>query len=416
MDVVGTNNLGVGVNAGLEPTAAGPVLDITQSVVGRRADPGSDLLECRIASDIQGLEVLGKGLKDVVNELTDGLSVALIGIEKARRRCGNSLSVKTNTSKRPQTRGTVNVQGNGTVFCEVNCARGVDGTLATDSLVALLDEVPESASLRAERVRPGASLQVEFAIGRDRVGVIVVVGGNGLGEELDEGVRIVEDLITNSAVVDPLARGKCELACVREAAEAGFLADAGPHKQLRAEKSTGRENNASAFGDFDNRSGVRARELDLDASCGLTVTDHANNLGSSLKMEVRALERRLEVGLNGSAPLATLVVVDGVSKNLSLLVVLPAIVQANFSVACTIDEPLFGSFEATLQVALAICRWVVGRRLLGMNLCNRTLHVGVLPSSGKVQVPIRCGGLEEETSVDGSVATNCATLEGVHNI
>lgn len=62
----------------------------------------------------------------------------------------------------------------------------------------------------------------------------------------------------------------------------------------------------------------------------------------------------MEVGLDGSTSLTTLVVVDGVTKDLSLLVVLPVIVQTDLSIASTFDEPLLGSFETTLQVALAI--------------------------------------------------------------
>lgn len=44
VDVVGANDLRIGVHASVKPAARRPVLDVAKSVVGRRANPGSDLL------------------------------------------------------------------------------------------------------------------------------------------------------------------------------------------------------------------------------------------------------------------------------------------------------------------------------------------------------------------------------------
>ena len=58
----------------------------------------------------------------------------------------------------------------------------------------------------------------------------------------------------------------------------------------------------------------------------------------------------------------------------------------------------------------------VGGRLLGVDLSNGALHIRVLPPLREVQIPVRSRRLEEETSVDSTVATNCAALEGIDNV
>ena len=51
-----------------------------------------------------------------------------------------------------------------------------------------------------------------------------------------------------------------------------------------------------------------------------------------------------------------------------------------------------------------------------MDLRNGTLHVRILPAGREVEVPVRCWGLEEETSVDSRVSVNCTALEGIDNV
>jgi hypothetical protein len=47
---------------------------------------------------------------------------------------------------------------------------------------------------------------------------------------------------------------------------------------------------------------------------------------------------------------------------------------------------------------------------------NGILHVRVLPAGREVEVPIRSWGLEEETSIDSCVTTNCAALKGIDDV
>ena len=103
-------------------------------------------------------------------------------------------------------------------------------------VVGLCDMIPEKTCWSCAGVRTAAGVEVEVLVRGDWGAVVEVVGLDvGSGED-DECVRVVEQVVADGGVVDPLGRGHTEQFVRFQAGQRGRITDTRHHEQLRAEE------------------------------------------------------------------------------------------------------------------------------------------------------------------------------------
>lgn len=247
MHVLHPDDRRVHIDARADATAARPMVDLALRVRRRCGDVLEDIrLACR-GGDVERGEVgLGEGGEDVVDVRRDVLGVLRVG-EVDALGARDEAAVEDDLALGLEARGAVDVERDGGVARVAVVPRGADGALhARLGAVRVADVIPEDGDFPGQGVRSGAGFEVEGGVGGDGVVVDVVVGLDGGAGELDEGVWVVKEAVSNGGVVDPGGGGKAaQLAGGLEAGEHGGIADAGFHEKFRGFQGASAENNSA---------------------------------------------------------------------------------------------------------------------------------------------------------------------------
>jgi hypothetical protein len=169
-----------------------------------------------------------------VNESCYCFCIALVGIKTQKWQCG-AVRVKVDTPKRPKAGSSIHVERDRTVPQIFHCTGRVDSALTSYHIINLLDEVPERAGLRRERVWARSRLEIQVTISRYRIAIVVIVRYDSLGIQIYEGVRIIENPVANCSVVDLVLGRDFDEAQFGDIGEYLFRTDAGPHQELRTQ-------------------------------------------------------------------------------------------------------------------------------------------------------------------------------------
>jgi hypothetical protein len=77
--------------------------------------------------------------------------------------------------------------------------------------------------------------------------------------------------------------------------------------------------------------------LNVNTSRYIAFSTDTQHPGTGLEGKVRSIKRGLKVGLHWSAPLAVLIVPDGVTKDLALVVVFDTVIETDLRITSAID-------------------------------------------------------------------------------
>lgn len=246
------------------------------------------------------------------------------------------------------------------------------------------------------------SSSVKDALGVERSKGLVGLKGDG-----EDGV--VQETLADRQI-DPLVTRRNVDTALDSGLDLSSSSDTTVPQDARAGEGTGSEDDATVGLDGNDLGRVDTSVgLELDTSDLATVTDDADDLRFSAKLEVGALSSKRQVSAKRSGAELVLNVPGRVTVDLVLRVGLLDHVDGREPESA---EHLRERVVKTLRVTLAIRGWESGASVAAVEALRSSLDVAPLPANGPFVVKVVVGRVDEDHVVDRGTSTQHASGSG----